>query len=93
MNERLAELREIQDAITAQRRDMLLGETIEVLVDEIGIARSHREAPEIDGVVQVDDELSVGEFYRVTVADVFGPDLLAAKGSAVLLAQGDVRGR
>lgn len=93
MNERLAELREIQDAITAQRRDMLLGETIEVLVDEPGIARSHREAPEIDGVVQVDDELSVGEFYRVTVTDVFGPDLLAAKGSAVLLAQGDVRGR
>jgi ribosomal protein S12 methylthiotransferase len=93
MNERLGELREIQDAITAQRRDMLLGETIEVLVDEPGIARSHREAPEIDGVVQVDDELSVGEFYRVTVTDVFGPDLLAAKGSAVLLAQGDVRGR
>jgi ribosomal protein S12 methylthiotransferase len=93
MNERLGELREIQDAITAQRRDMLLGETIEVLVDEPGIARSHREAPEIDGVVQVDDELSVGEFYRVTVADVFGPDLLAAKGSAVLLTQGDVRGR
>lgn len=93
MNERLAELREMQDAITAQRRDMLLGETIDVLVDEPGIARSHREAPEIDGVVQVDDDLKVGEFYRVTVEDVFGPDLLAVSGSAVLLTPGDVRGR
>lgn len=93
MNERLAELREMQDAITARRRDMLLGESIDVLVDEPGIARSHREAPEIDGVVQVDDDLPVGEFYRVTVEDVFGPDLLAAKGSAVLLSAEVVRGR
>jgi ribosomal protein S12 methylthiotransferase len=93
MNERLAELREMQDAITAQRRDMLLGETITVLVDEPGIARSHREAPEIDGVVQVDDDLTVGEFYRVTVEDVFGPDLLAATGSAVLVDAETVRGR
>ena len=53
MNERLAELREMQDNITSERRDLLLGETIEVLVDEPGIARSFREAPEIDGVVQV----------------------------------------
>jgi hypothetical protein len=64
-----------------------------VLVDEPGIARSHREAPEIDGVVQVDDDLTVGEFYRVTVEDVFGPDLLAATGSAVLVDAETVRGR
>jgi len=93
MNERLGELREMQDAITARRRDMLLGDSVDVLVDEPGIARSHREAPEIDGVVQVDDDLQVGEFYRVTVEDVFGPDLLAAKGSAVLLTPGAVSGR
>jgi ribosomal protein S12 methylthiotransferase len=93
MNERLAELREMQDAITASRRDLLLGQTIDVLVDEPGIARSHREAPEIDGVVQVNDDLAVGEFYRVTVEDVFGPDLLAISGTAVPLTAGDARGR
>jgi ribosomal protein S12 methylthiotransferase len=93
MNERLAELREMQDAITASRRDLLLGQTIDVLVDEPGIARSHREAPEIDGVVQVNDDLAVGEFYRVTVEDVFGPDLLANSGTAVPLTTGDARGR
>jgi ribosomal protein S12 methylthiotransferase len=81
MNERLAELREIQDAISSDRRDLLLGETIEVLVDEPGIARSFREAPEIDGVVQVPDSLEVGRFHTVTVEQVFGPDLIAVEGN------------
>lgn len=76
-SERLAELREIQDAITAARRDELLGETLSVLVDEPGIARSFREAPEIDGVVQVPASLEVGRFHDVVVEQVFGPDLVA----------------
>lgn len=75
--ERLAELRELQDGITASRRDDLLGETIRVLVDEPGIARSFREAPEIDGVVQVPESLQTGEFHDVIVEQVFGPDLIA----------------
>jgi ribosomal protein S12 methylthiotransferase len=77
MHERLSELREMQDNITAERRDALLGETIQVLVDEPGIARSFREAPEIDGVVQVSDTLEVGRFHTVVVEQVFGPDLIA----------------
>ena len=77
MNERLSELREMQDNITAERRDALLGETIQVLVDEPGIARSFREAPEIDGVVQVPETLEVGRFHSVVVEQVFGPDLIA----------------
>lgn len=82
MNDRLSELREIQDDITARKRDELIGERVEVLVDETGIARSHREAPEIDGVVQVEDSLRVGQFYTVEVEQAFGPDLLAVVGSA-----------
>ena len=78
MNERIAELREMQDAITASRRDDLIGETVNVLVDEQGIGRTHREAPSIDGVVHVSDDLEVGKFYDVTIADAMGPDLLAA---------------
>ena len=79
MNERLAELRELQDNISAERRDLLLGETIEVLVDEPGIARSFREAPEIDGVVQVPEHLEAGRFHTVVVDQVFGPDLIATE--------------
>ena len=77
MGERLAELRERQDAITAARRDELIGSRVEVLVDEPGTARSYREAPEIDGVVLVPETLAVGQFAQVTVVDALGPDLVA----------------
>ena len=33
------------------------GAVVEVLVDEPGVGRSHREAPEIDGIVAVPDDL------------------------------------
>ena len=55
----------------------LVGERLEVLVDEPGVARSHREAPEIDGVVHVDRTLGVGEFHKVMVTGAAGPDLWA----------------
>ena len=77
MNERLGELREMQDAITARRRDDLIGDTLEVLVDSTGVGRSHREAPEIDGVIHVSETLSVGSFVSVEIADALGPDLVA----------------
>jgi ribosomal protein S12 methylthiotransferase len=77
MHQRLAELRELQDEITARRRDALIGETITVLVDEPGVARSPREAPEIDGIVEVPSSLAVGSFHEVRVVDALGPDLVA----------------
>ncbi len=80
--ERLAELGEIQDAITARKRDQLIGRGVEVLVDEVGVGRTFREAPEIDGVVHVPDSLFVGTFQAVTVTDAAGPDLVARPGSA-----------
>ncbi len=77
-SERLAELGELQDAITARRRDMLVGRRVEVLVDEPGVGRTHREAPEIDGVVHVPTALGAGTFAQVTVTAAFGYDLEAA---------------
>ncbi len=77
MNERLAELRELQDDITARRRDALIGTTTKVLVDEPGAARSSREAPEIDGIIEVPADLTVGEFHTVRIVDAMGPDLVA----------------
>jgi len=50
---------------------------VEVLVDEPGAARSHREAPEIDGIVAVPDDLPVGELVKVHVEGAAGPDLEA----------------
>ena len=77
MDERLAELRGLQDDITAASRDELIGRTVRVLVDRTGVARGHREAPEIDGVVRVPDSLAVGELHDVVVVDALGPDLVA----------------
>ena len=83
MEERIAELRELQDSITSSKRDELLGQTLRVLVDEPGLARSFREAPEIDGMVHVPVDLPVGQFHDVVIAQVFGPDLIAEGASLV----------
>ena len=77
MRERLSELSEMQDNITFSRRDDLIGRTVNVLVDEPGVARSHREAPEIDGIIEVPSSLEVGQFFDVTVTSAMGPDLVA----------------
>ena len=77
-SERLAEMGELQDAITARRRDLLVGCRVEVLVDEPGVGRTHREAPEIDGVVEVPEALAPGTFADVTVTSATGCDLVAA---------------
>jgi ribosomal protein S12 methylthiotransferase len=80
VDERLGELRELQDTITAARRDALIGSTVEVLVDRPGIGRSHREAPEIDGVINVPDDLVVGSLVKVRITGAAGPDLDAVVG-------------
>lgn len=77
--ERLEELRELQDPITAARRDALIGSVTEVLVDRPGTARSHREAPEIDGVVSVPESLAAGELVKVRITGALGPDLEAER--------------
>jgi len=75
--ERLRECGELQDAITTERRQRLVGSTCEVLVDAPGIGRSHREAPEIDGVVRLPPRLRRGSLHEVAIAAAEGPDLIA----------------
>src|SRR3546814_11635421 len=82
MDERLAELRELQDGITASRRDALIGTVADVLVDAPGVARSHREAPEIDGIISVPDDIEVGSIVPVRIIVAEGPDLNALPLSA-----------
>lgn len=77
VSERLAELRELQDEITAKKRDELLGREVQVLVDAPAVARTHREAPEIDGIVTVPEHLEAGTFHTLTVTGALGPDLEA----------------
>jgi ribosomal protein S12 methylthiotransferase len=87
--ERLRECAELQDAITAAKRDALVGSTRQVLVDAPGRGRTVHEAPEIDGIVHVPADLAVGDLVELALVGAEGPDLravpvdaLAATGAA-----------
>src|SRR4051812_29288600 len=90
--ERLRECGELQDPITQAARDALVGEIVEVLIDgfeeEHGglVGRTHREAPEIDGVVHVagDAFARPGALVTATVTGATGPDLHAAADRAAV---------
>jgi len=75
--ERLRECTELQDAITAAGRDALIGATRQILVDAPGQGRTVHEAPEIDGIVHLPDDLAVGSLVDVTITGAEGPDLSA----------------
>jgi ribosomal protein S12 methylthiotransferase len=77
MAERLDECTELQDTITATRREALIGARVEVLVDSPGEGRTYREAPEIDGIVAVPGEIAAGSFVELVVTGADGPDLVA----------------
>jgi ribosomal protein S12 methylthiotransferase len=83
MHERLRECAEIQDPVTRAARDALIGAEVDVLVDgtddENGepLGRTHREAPEIDGVVRIAGAFArPGARVRARVTSACGPDLV-----------------
>jgi ribosomal protein S12 methylthiotransferase len=77
--ERLRECAELQDGITAARRDLLVGERRQVLVDAPGTGRTVHEAPEIDGIVHLPEDTVAGELLDVMVTAAVGPDLYAVR--------------
>jgi ribosomal protein S12 methylthiotransferase RimO len=78
--ERLRYLSAIQEEVTESRHSEWLGRTDRVIVDQvedgIPIGRSHRQAPEIDGVIRL-DRGRVGEWLEVEYPGVYGPDMEA----------------
>jgi ribosomal protein S12 methylthiotransferase len=80
---RLERLMLLQEAISAQKLKQKIGSTQMVLVDhadaEGAIARSMADAPEIDGLVYINDaaSLEVGEFAEVEIVDADEHDLYA----------------
>ena len=75
--DRLREASELQDAITARRRDALVGTVQRVLVDRPGVARSVRECPEIDGIVEVSRQWEVGSMVDARIVASHGVDVVA----------------
>ena len=79
--ERLARLMLLQEEISAERLRRKVGKTLIVLVDEVdeegAIARSSADAPEIDGLVYIENgqQLCIGDFVEVAITDSDTHDL------------------
>ena len=85
--ERLERLMLLQEEISEARLKRKIGKTITVLVDEVNIdgviARSSADAPEIDGLVYIENgsQLKVGDFVDVKIIDSDEHDLWAELAS------------
>ncbi len=81
--DRLARLMLLQEEISAARLQHKIGKTLQVLVDEVddegAVARSAADAPEIDGVVFIENagHLSAGDIVTVKIIDADEHDLWA----------------
>jgi len=86
--ERKMRLMRHQEDISTQRLETKIGRTMTVLVDDIdeegAIARSQGDAPDVDGLVYIDDghELEIGELVEVTIKDCDVHDLYASLSAA-----------
>jgi ribosomal protein S12 methylthiotransferase len=86
--ERLARFMELQSEISAEKLERKVGKPMRVLVDaidgELAIARSMADAPEIDGLVQIQDGaammLKPGQFVDVRIMGADEHDLYALAG-------------
>jgi ribosomal protein S12 methylthiotransferase len=80
--ERLERFMEVQAEISAARLGRKIGTRQQVLVDEVdadgAIARSRADAPEIDGIVRIDDgrKLKPGQFVEVEIVHADEHDLI-----------------
>ncbi len=74
-------LQGFQDELTSLANAAQSGRVLDVLVDQVEdgvpVGRSYREAPEIDGVVVLDDG-QPGEWVRVEITGGYGTDLVGA---------------
>ncbi len=76
--ERLRYLQEVQEEVTAAANAAQVGARLRVLVDQVeegvAVARSYREAPEIDGVINL-DQGRVGDWLSVEITAAYGTEL------------------
>jgi ribosomal protein S12 methylthiotransferase len=75
------ELMRLQQQISLEKNQALVGKTLPILVegqgDGVSVGRTYRDAPEVDGLVIVPGELPVGEIVPVTIDGAMAYDLTA----------------
>jgi ribosomal protein S12 methylthiotransferase len=77
---RLRYLQQIQDEMTAQANSAQVGRRMKVLIDQVEdgvpVGRTYREAPDIDGMITLDQGYP-GEWVDATITASYGVDLAA----------------
>lgn len=86
--ERYERFMEIQQGVSLQVNQSYVGRTLDVLIegynDGVSVGRSYRDAPEIDGMVFVEDELKVGEIVPVRITGAMVYDLAGVPAQQVI---------
>lgn len=91
-------LMELQQGISLSRNQALVGQRLKVLIegqgDGLTIARSYRDAPEIDGYVIIDGDVPAGEMVDVRVTGAMNYDLTATvdRGNPSIIMPGQIYG-
>ncbi|MFQ6014623.1 MAG: 30S ribosomal protein S12 methylthiotransferase RimO [Anaerolineae bacterium] len=70
----------LQQRISLAKNRQMIGQDLEVLMegsgDGLSVARSYRDAPEVDGLVILEEELPVGEMVQVRITGALEYDLI-----------------
>ena len=78
--ERIERLMTLQQEISLVRNQSFVGKQLSVLIEGynegISVGRSYRDAPEIDGMVFVDDEMPLNQIIPVKISDALVHDLV-----------------
>jgi len=81
--DRLERLMATQQPISLAKNQALVGEVLDVLIEGQGeglsVGRSYRDAPEIDGLVLVEEELSIGEIVPLRITAALEYDLVGER--------------
>ena len=79
---RRSRLMALQEGISLERQTSFIGSALEVIVDSVSgdtaESRSYREAPEVDGVIEIErvpPDLEVGEIVKIRVTDATEHDM------------------
>jgi ribosomal protein S12 methylthiotransferase len=77
--ERWERLMALQQGISLEKNQALVGKTVEVLIeghgDGLSMGRTYRDAPEIDGLTILEGEYPIGEMIPVRITDALAYDL------------------